>query len=174
MVASTENRPCAVSSWAAQIGVLNRQGRGKGIGFRHLRTAAPSFERLSAPLVESGYDGGLLLRERLPFHPKIKTVLLDLDGTIYFNGAILPGALEALDRLATLSSPTPTPGEWFAQTFLLKVSPHRFVRWVKLGIDKQPPDYNADEFNRLLAATITLRSKPAQALFLGKTENLKR
>lgn len=41
-------------------------------------------------------------------------------------------------------------GERFAQTFLLKVSPHRFVRWVKLAADKQPTDYSADELNGIL------------------------
>jgi len=38
-------------------------------------------------------------------------------------------------------------GERFAQNFLLKVTPHRFVRWVKLAADKQPTDYSADELN---------------------------
>jgi len=43
-------------------------------------------------------------------------------------------------------------GERFAQSFLLKVSPHRFVRWVKLGANKQPTDYTAHEANLLLAS----------------------
>jgi DNA primase len=43
-------------------------------------------------------------------------------------------------------------GERFAQAFLLKVSPHRFVRWVKLGADKQPTDYTADGLKTLTVA----------------------
>lgn len=36
-------------------------------------------------------------------------------------------------------------GERFAQSFLLKVSPHRFVRWVKLKDGCQPTDLSAEE-----------------------------
>jgi DNA primase len=35
-------------------------------------------------------------------------------------------------------------GERFAQSVLLQVSPHRFVRWVKLDKDKQPTDLSAE------------------------------
>jgi DNA primase len=36
-------------------------------------------------------------------------------------------------------------GERCAQSLLLKVSPYRFVRWVKLGEDKQPTDLSAEQ-----------------------------
>jgi HAD superfamily hydrolase (TIGR01458 family) len=38
--------------------------------------------------------------------PRIKAVLLDLDCTIYFDGAPIPGASDALDRLAALGVST--------------------------------------------------------------------
>lgn len=40
-------------------------------------------------------------------------------------------------------------GERFAQAFLLKVSPHRFVRWVKLEQGHQPTDWRPDELRLL-------------------------
>jgi DNA primase len=36
-------------------------------------------------------------------------------------------------------------GERFAQSLLMQISPHRFVRWVKLPADKQPTDLSGDE-----------------------------
>jgi len=42
-------------------------------------------------------------------------------------------------------------GERCAESVLWQVSPHRFVRWVKLQAGKQPTDYAANELNVLLA-----------------------
>jgi hypothetical protein len=36
-------------------------------------------------------------------------------------------------------------GERCAQSLLSKVSPYRFVRWVKLGENKQPTDLSAEQ-----------------------------
>jgi DNA primase len=36
-------------------------------------------------------------------------------------------------------------GERCAQSVLLKVSPHRFVRWAKIGDDEQPTDLSAEQ-----------------------------
>lgn len=41
-------------------------------------------------------------------------------------------------------------GERLASSFLLQVSPHRFVRWVKLEKDKQPTDLARDELKARL------------------------
>lgn len=41
-------------------------------------------------------------------------------------------------------------GERFAESLLRQVSPHRFVRWVKLAADKQPTEFNREELSRLL------------------------
>jgi hypothetical protein len=42
-------------------------------------------------------------------------------------------------------------GERFVESLLLHVSPHRFVRWVKLGIGMQPTDISLEQLKRLLA-----------------------
>lgn len=41
-------------------------------------------------------------------------------------------------------------GSRFAESFLLRISPHRFVRWVKLDTGKQPTDYPTDRLRTLL------------------------
>jgi hypothetical protein len=42
-------------------------------------------------------------------------------------------------------------GERCAQSVLLKVSPHRLVRWAKLSDDKQPTDLSAEQLkNRII------------------------
>ncbi len=42
-------------------------------------------------------------------------------------------------------------GERFAQSFLIRVSPHRVVRWVKLGKDRQPTDLSGEELKALFS-----------------------
>jgi DNA primase len=41
-------------------------------------------------------------------------------------------------------------GERFAQSFLLKVSPQRFARWVKLGVNQQPTTFSAEKLKQFL------------------------
>jgi len=36
-------------------------------------------------------------------------------------------------------------GERHAQTLLTLISPHRFIRWVKMAADKQPTDLSAEQ-----------------------------
>jgi DNA primase len=36
-------------------------------------------------------------------------------------------------------------GERHAQTLLTLISPHRFVRWVKIAADKQPTDLSSEQ-----------------------------
>lgn len=58
-----------------------------------------------------------------------------------------------------------TAGERHAQTLLTLISPHRFMRWVKMATDKQPTDLSGEQLRISFTIWNTRASQGALFLF---------
>ena len=65
------------------------------------------------------------------------------------QGALIVGLVTPKGRVWILSDGDPA-GERFALSSLLKISPHRLVRWVRLGDGRQPTDVAGERLKEIL------------------------